>query len=290
MKTVTTTTPFDYMLSPTEAVKMIAEAGFSGIDLSLSSFYGGECKQLLLNVKAEAERYCIPFVQAHGPIGKLVWSDKAGIKAYYEKCMRSIDICLELNIPNLILHPTRFSLGDHEAQIYMNTELFFPILCRVKDTGVRIALENMCGTKTDLNGNTVEHVCKTPSEHAKYVDEFNLAVAAAEKAPAAVACLDTGHAFCSGQDPANFARVLGKERLQALHVHDNDGTGDAHTLPYLGKTDWKAFKASLSDIDYTGDITLEAVNFTAHMPKEMLPTALRLMQSCAESLIPNKTI
>ena len=45
--------------------------------------------------------------------------------------------------------------------------------------------------------------------------------------PQAGALLDTGHAHVNGWDIPAVVKALG-ERLTACHVHDNDGSGDAH--------------------------------------------------------------
>ena len=41
--------------------------------------------------------------------------------------------------------------------------------------------------------------------------------------------------------------------LQALHLHDNDGSGDQHLMPYgAGKIDWKDVFSALKEVGYRG--------------------------------------
>ena len=76
-----------------------------------------------------------------------------------------------------------------------------------------------------------------------------------------VACLDIGHVgLPSGNLEAwEFIRILGHDRLQALHVHDNDYTNDQHSLPYSGKIDWAEVTQALGLINYSGDFTYECL-------------------------------
>ena len=52
-------------------------------------------------------------------------------------------------------------------------------------------------------------------------------------------------------------RALG-EKLQALHIHDNDKRHDSHQIPYSMDIDFKAVIKALKEINYRGYFTLEA--------------------------------
>ncbi len=62
----------------------------------------------------------------------------------------------------------------------------------------------------------------------------------AEKA-AIHACLDSGHAFVNGQDPAQtMDKILSLGiDIPVFHIHDNDGNSDAHLALGLGKIDYR---------------------------------------------------
>lgn len=70
-------------------------------------------------------------------------------------------------------------------------------------------------------------------------------------------CLDTGHANFCGTDPADAVRLLGKEYLGALHVHDNNGKADQHYIPGKGTIDWRAFSDALEEIGFEGTLSFE---------------------------------
>ena len=70
-----------------------------------------------------------------------------------------------------------------------------------------------------------------------------------------------------------------------LHVHDTDGKGDLHTLPFQSTaTDWEAVTDALAEIGYEGELTLEADNFHGRIPAELLQPTLTYMASVARYL------
>lgn len=52
--------------------------------------------------------------------------------------------------------------------------------------------------------------------------------------------VDTGHAVLGGIDILDVQKTLGS-RLQAYHIHDNDGAEDCHERMATGVIDWKKF-------------------------------------------------
>ncbi len=68
-------------------------------------------------------------------------------------------------------------------------------------------------------------------------------------------CLDTGHAYLSG-DIYNVMHKL-SAHLQMLHANDNLGTYDDHKPPGLGNIDWFKLLAELSETGFHGGLILE---------------------------------
>jgi sugar phosphate isomerase/epimerase len=69
------------------------------------------------------------------------------------------------------------------------------------------------------------------------------------------ACLDTGHAFLSG-DLANMVRKLAGH-LRVIHAHDNRGHSDDHLPPGDGKIDWPWLMRELVATGFHGVLVLE---------------------------------
>ena len=77
-------------------------------------------------------------------------------------------------------------------------------------------------------------------------------------------CLDTGHSNFCGEKPADAVRMLGKEYLGALHVHDNNGKADQHLTPGNGNIDWVDFSDALAEIGFEG-----CLSFETNVPNEI---------------------
>jgi len=105
-------------------------------------------------------------------------------------------------------------------------------------------------------------------------------------------CYDSGH---GNQPPDDSSTAIGlddldgmKDRLIALHLHDNDGHSDQHRLPFTGTVDWPRLCRIISESSYTGCVSMES---NVHQeetkdPKEFLRRALaageRLARMIAE--------
>jgi sugar phosphate isomerase/epimerase len=68
-------------------------------------------------------------------------------------------------------------------------------------------------------------------------------------------CLDTGHAYLSG-DIYNVMHKL-SGHLQMIHANDNTGNYDDHKPPGEGNIDWKRLLTELSQIQFQGGFILE---------------------------------
>ena len=84
-------------------------------------------------------------------------------------------------------------------------------------------------------------------------------------------------------DSATMLRTLGRH-VRALHVHDNDCHRDSHELPYTMQMDFDSIARALADIDYQGDITLEACYYWKDATAEEQPTRLANMAAAARRL------
>lgn len=89
-------------------------------------------------------------------------------------------------------------------------------------------------------------------------------------------CLDTGHLNLSeDKDQVRFVRKAGRH-LKALHLHNNDGSGDQHLMPSArGQVDFLALFAALKEIGYDGLYNLEVPGEHYVHPAGYLPLKLR---------------
>ncbi len=162
-----------------------------------------------------------------------------------------------------IIHPFNDFDASQNRQLY---GIFEPI---ARDLGIKIALENMWNWKKDAPTAT-DAACSHHDDFAKHLSLLDKDIF--------VACLDVGHAEMAGLNTTNVDMInaLG-DRLQCLHLHDNDKHDDMHGLPYSNKINFDAICKALAENGYSGDITLEACNYPRRFEREYLPMAARQM-------------
>lgn len=68
-------------------------------------------------------------------------------------------------------------------------------------------------------------------------------------------CFDIGHAHAHFKDKFNFE--LFKDKIFAVHIHDNNGELDEHLIPFDGNIDYKYYLKKLKECNYNGPMTLE---------------------------------
>ncbi len=71
-------------------------------------------------------------------------------------------------------------------------------------------------------------------------------------------CFDSGH--YNVYTPQLDLLTMYGDRLMALHLHDNDGQADQHTLPGTGTIAWKSLMEKLDRLGYQGALSLEVRN------------------------------
>ncbi len=80
-------------------------------------------------------------------------------------------------------------------------------------------------------------------------------------------CFDAGHQTCYGPD-APIVETYGS-RMLYTHLHDNDGTGDRHFLPFDGIRDWNALAEALARVGYRGTLNLELACHSSQAYRDM---------------------
>lgn len=70
-------------------------------------------------------------------------------------------------------------------------------------------------------------------------------------------CYDSGHGNIGGDGLGRLERV--KDRLISIHLHDNNGSSDQHSLPLTGTVDWPRLAGIVAASSYGKWVSLEAV-------------------------------
>lgn len=268
-----------------EGFRMIREAGFDCVDFGMDHCVraGGGCAAFFARplddileaarpYREAAEKCGLSFGQAHAPISlhesRLDYDDDRTIDAV----KKSIAMCAYLNCSHLIIHP---AFGDYAHRMDPDTEWeinirqYGALIETLKKYHVTACLENMF---TASRHKIYEAICSDFNEAAAYIDELN--DMAGEKCFAF--CLDTGHALLLSKDVYTAIMQLG-DRLETLHIHDNDGKSDQHLPPYMGLLDWDRFLRGLREAGYQGNLSFETGPGTEVFDPELKGNLLRLI-------------
>ena len=265
-----------------EALDIVKNAGFDCADYSFTVLP----KTTLIELSDELETYRdirryadgigLPFNQAHAPFASST-GDPDDDAVRFHRIANSITLAGILGVKHVIVHPKQHLPYRYNEAILkeMNYDFYRALIPYAEDAGVKIAIENMW--KKNPAQTHIDHsVCSHIEEHIEYVDMLG--------SPVFEACLDVGHCALVGEDPAQSIRRLGHDRLHALHVHDLDFVSDMHTLPGCAKIDFKPIMRALRDIDYDGELTLEACYFLRGFEPDFHPEAVAFMAKRARFL------
>lgn len=149
-----------------------------------------------------------------------------GLVKRYKEDIRQ---CKKHGISMVIMHLTT----KYEAPMYNEVGLnrIKQIVDFAKTLDVKVAFEN-----TKIKG-YLEYVLQN-------IDNDNVGI-----------CFDVGHCHTHFNDEFNFE--IFKNRIFAVHLHDNDKSDDLHLLPFDGTINWENTVKNLKKSNYNGPVTLE---------------------------------
>lgn len=226
---------FGYSLSPCDRMRLIKEAGFSGVLLLWADYFDKDYKKFpeyARNAGLYVENAHAPYMNAN-----TFWEDtESGVDAYKE-LISCVEDCATYDIPTLVMHPENKN-GTETAPLPTNWTVGIDRIKRIIDAAERLnvnfAVENM----------------------SRY--EYLECIFQNIRSDRLGFCFDSGH--CNVFTPEYDYLSKYGNKLIALHLHDNDGLEDWHSLPYMGNINWNKIADKLKIISYKGAIALEVGN------------------------------
>ena len=277
------------LLGVDAGMRAIAEAGFETVDYNIDSqiSYDGilagrigtpDVMAAVAPVREAAKKYGLTVGQMHAPFP--TFRNDPVVDGHL---LRVLDDCAAaceiLECPHMIVHPAFLQYRDAltpEREWAVNLERYGAIVPALKRHGVICCLENMFVNYGTNSGHRkiIGACCSDPHEAVRYIDALN--ELAGEKRFAF--CFDTGHALLLGMDMRRTLGVLGN-RVECLHIHDNNALEDQHLAPYMGVMDWNAVIDGLKAADYRGNLSFETFNVLNVFDPALLPECLRLISA-----------
>lgn len=221
------------VLTP-EHLAMVRQTGFSAVELwAARPHWDYDDPDQVARIARSSTQQGLAIVSVHGPFYLHVDDAKAGrwLTLYHEdpsvrtqalaELKKVLWTAADIGAPVVVVHWEEVGRGSEELGALVEV---------AGEAGVQIALENS-HNRPEASVETLLDV----------LDRLG------SEAPAGL-CFDTGHANVAEDDLLAALRAAAP-RLLAFHVHDNDGSEDAHLVPYRGSIDWTTFARSLDELE-----------------------------------------
>ena len=265
MNIVTTTSVFPPEMPAEQILDRLAGVGFTHLDMAFDyctrpdfPFMTDGWQEWATALRQKADGMGIRYTHSHAC---------GGASNRGTAMLRCFEVCEILGIRYMVVHPDCSAdgkeLADPDEFIRHNAEAYRGLLPYAEKHGVLILSENIL-----WNASVYPTVI---ADLVKAVDS-----------PYFGWCCDTGHIHCSHL-PMGDLRKVSVPPL-SLHVQDNNGSGDQHSLPGDGTIDWKEFLDILHEIGYAGELVLEAHHQSLDAPDEERDAILSNLLTRAEKM------
>lgn len=284
--------------NPAEGFGMLKGAGFSCVDFSLNYYltnkalYRMERNRFFDKTRRELEDYFTPHKreaaaagisihQMHMPYPIYIPGGRKELNDYLWNVMapKAMELCAFFECSYIVIHGFKLAknLGSEEAEWGETERFLHSIAPMAKEMGITICIENLYSS---MGKHIVEGPCCNAEKAAERIDRIN------DRYGAEVLgfCFDTGHANLARLDFEEFMTRLG-HRLKVFHIHDNDGVGDLHQIPFTftktrenqPSTDWEGFVRGLRAIRFDKVLSFETAPVLSAFPQGMKEDVLALI-------------
>lgn len=265
-------TAYFYDLSPEDAVLTFLKNGIHCAELSdehgLMLLDRGDPKAVGQQFKTFLDANSFTMTQGHLWLSCKICSNEEDIPKLYQW----LDLFEAIGIRNGVLHidslrdQPNLSLQERLDRNIQKLKLIETYL-KQNQYRLRICLENLNKIATDI-------------------DQLNYMLDRLDPDCFGI-CLDTGHLNLTVKDQTAFILKAGN-RLQALHIADNEGVWDQHKMPFSLNTkthiDFHEVVAALRKIGYSGPFNLE-IPGENRLPLPILEYKLEFIRKCYDYLM-----
>ena len=215
-------------VTPLETIDAIKKAGFKDVFVQ---WYNKDWKYSQEEQLKYAKEQGLNIIFAHLGYKNIndLWEENDNGDKLVENYKKDIEICRKNNIPMVVMHLTSKKVAPKYNEIGLKR--IIEIVNYAKECNIKVAFEN-----TKIKG-YLEYVIQN-------LDNDNVGI-----------CYDAGHCHVHFDD--EFPYEMFKNRIFAVHLHDNDKSDDLHLLPFDGTINWQTVIKKLKDCNYDGPVTLE---------------------------------
>jgi len=248
------------------ALKLLKDEGFRAV------YFDGQVLRLpegrLKRIRAMCEDLGLRSFSAHTPY-QLLPAPGRPVSEGVDRLKGALEKAAVLGVEMMTLHPgclDEVRDGDvwkHVGKIgrerfwEQNVHVLGEVAEYAGSLGIKVTVENMLPEHMGDMFTRIEDVVALVSD----VGSRNLGI-----------CLDSGHTFIAGLNPADGIRKAGK-LLWETHFHDNfgkiSGDYDLHRPPGIGRIDWLSVIGALREIGFRGPLVFELSLKGEERPEEL---------------------
>ncbi len=252
----------------TEAVRIIAEAGYECVDIwggrphiYRQDYSSTELRNLRFEIEGRGMEVS-SFMPAFFRYPYNLCSPNPMVRQdSLEYVYQSMDNAAELGSPILLVCPPRLLMGQEIESAWEQLAESLRLICdRSSQFGIKIVLEPVNKNVFDLINNTADVM-----RMIHYVGAAHLGIV-----------LDTGHLYLSDESIKQALSSV-KGRLFQVHVNDNDGKRQQNLVPGEGSFNFIEFFTGLCQIGFDGVVSAELnSDFGLNLQAAAKETAIRL--------------
>jgi sugar phosphate isomerase/epimerase len=216
-----------------ERIRLIKNAGFNNVTL----WWAEEGFEKQSDQMKILEKYNVIADNAHLPYSRCneLWMPKGYDETYTNDTISDIKECSECGINTVVFHVSTSKITPVYSEVGL--ERIKRIVDAAEKYNVKIAFENLRMPKY------LEFITSN-------IDSDKVGI-----------CYDSGHNnYCY---PAESIIRKYKDKIFALHLHDNFGRGDEHLIPFDGNAPWDDITRSISESIYDA-ISLEIHKYSSY--------------------------
>jgi len=234
-----------YQTSILDCLKSIQQTGFNLIEIcSYHAHLDYHDKKFVVRTASMIQELGMEPYSFHAPFADnidITSLDSAQQRIALDEITQAAEAASILGVAHFVIHPgpeQDLRLDDDRPKRFENAAKALNVLSkRCEELNLKLVFENMLphlsfGQPSDLQWVLGE------------MHSSNVGV-----------CLDTGHAYLSGEIETVVQKISG--HLTMLHANDNNGNYDDHLPPGEGKIDWPTLLKQVSDSDFHGTLMLE---------------------------------
>lgn len=244
---------FGARFEPAKHLPMVAQAGFTAIELNLYSGnrFHWQDPAAVGDLRRRGADLGIAVWSVHSPGDHSLGERDDHQRQQHIGALRGmLDLADELGASRVVSHGMLYGefANDREGTVQRMVESVGQLLPRVCQGRASLAFENSSfGPDQPWLGCDVLKLVQSLNE-PKQIGFV----------------LDVGHAHIAGE-LLSLCGALGPE-LISLHLHDNDGHDDNHRVPTEGTLDWLVVRAMLDRVGYDGCMMYEISDYGGLRP------------------------